>query len=85
MGAGPPQQHFAVMPLLHDARLALGAASPAQRAGEAAAAAAPLGATFTIHQHAFHCAQTAGVLAAQKRKQALAGAAAAGEAAAAAR
>ena len=73
------------MPLLHDARLALGAASPAQRAGEAAAAAAAPGRSLTIHQHAFHCVQTAGVRAAQKLKQAAAaGAAAAASAAAAA-
>ena len=81
--AGPPQQHFEAMPLLHDARLPLGAASAAQRAGEAAAAAAPPG-SFTIHQHAFHCVQSAGVLAAQKRKQAEQAAGAAGSGAASA-
>ena len=75
--AGPPQQYFEDMPLLHDARLPLGAASPAQRAGEAAAAAAPPGRSLTVHQHAFHCVQSAGVRAAQRAKQATAAGAAA--------
>ena len=63
------------MPALLDARLPLDAPSAAQRAAEAAALAAGAG-SLILHQHAFHCVQTAGVVAAAAKQKAAAAAAA---------